>query len=349
MINKTPLVSIVITSYNREAWIGKAIQSALNQDYANFEIIISDNASTDNSDEIIKAFSKDPRIVYSRNEHNIGLVGNFNKAFFEIATGDYILHVSSDDYLIDNNFVSLAVKTFLDYENVVLIFGKYQELRMSNNSITNVAIPHYYTTAFRKGEEVLLDYENCKYLHWGGAIIDRKLLADNKIYLTDTIGADKLISYELMTYGNVGFVAVNAYMVRFHNNNYSQTADYKVGDIKNAFEAIEKIYKRAVIINGANELKLSNWRKLNITTLLRSNLTMCMTLRRQELYNIFKNYAIQNYNDIYLEIIKKDKKYLIVKNIILPVTRFKLLRKFLFLIFPKRRFFASNNNDRFYV
>jgi glycosyltransferase involved in cell wall biosynthesis len=344
-----PLVSIVITSFNRAHWISHAIQSALNQDYANTEIIVSDNASTDNSEEVILAFCEDPRVKYSRNEQNIGMVGNFNKAFFEIAKGRYILHISSDDYLIDSNFVTLAVKTFLEYENVVLIFGKYQELRMVNNKTTNVAIPHYYQKAFRTGQEVLLDYNHCQYLHWGGAIMNRELLGKEKIYITDTISADKLISYELMTHGNVGFVDVNAYMVRFHNNNFSQTTEYKVEDIKNAFEAIEHVYKKALLINNANIPKLTDWKKLNITNLLRSNLTMNMTLRRQQQYDVFKSFAIQNYHDIYMDIVKKDKKYLIVKNIILPLTRIKLLKKILYFIFPKRHFFASDNTSRFYV
>ena len=56
MNNNLPLISIVITSYNRAQWIGQAIQSALDQDYPNFEIIISDNNSTDNTDDVIRTF-----------------------------------------------------------------------------------------------------------------------------------------------------------------------------------------------------------------------------------------------------------------------------------------------------
>ena len=55
-INDIPLVSIVITSYNRAHTIEKAIESALGQDYQNLEIIISDNNSTDNTDEVVKKY-----------------------------------------------------------------------------------------------------------------------------------------------------------------------------------------------------------------------------------------------------------------------------------------------------
>src|SRR5262245_45552735 len=112
-----PLVSIVITSYNRARWIGKAIESALAQDYPNIEIIVSDNCSTDNSDEIIKSYCHDPRIRYSRNAENIGMIPNFQKAFFEIAKGDYITNISSDDYLVHPQFISKAVDIINKYEN----------------------------------------------------------------------------------------------------------------------------------------------------------------------------------------------------------------------------------------
>ena len=66
-----PLVSIIITNYNREKTIARAIESALEQDYHNIEIIISDNCSTDNSHSIISNYIKDKRICYYRNEINL--------------------------------------------------------------------------------------------------------------------------------------------------------------------------------------------------------------------------------------------------------------------------------------
>src|SRR5690242_6516086 len=110
-----PLVSIIITSYNRAHWIGQAIESALAQDYPNLEIIISDNNSTDNSDEVIKRYCNDPRIRYSRNKENIGMIANFQKTFFELAKGEYITNISSDDYLTSPKFVSKAINIFRRY------------------------------------------------------------------------------------------------------------------------------------------------------------------------------------------------------------------------------------------
>ena len=67
-VSLSPLVSIVITNYNREKTIATAIESALVQDYPNLEIIISDNCSTDDSVNIIKKYIDDPRIRFFQND-----------------------------------------------------------------------------------------------------------------------------------------------------------------------------------------------------------------------------------------------------------------------------------------
>ena len=76
-----PLVSVLITSYNREKYIGDAIQSVLDSTYKNFELIIVDDMSTDNSVGIAKSFEKkDNRIKVYINEANLGDYPNRNKA-----------------------------------------------------------------------------------------------------------------------------------------------------------------------------------------------------------------------------------------------------------------------------
>ena len=75
MNKNNPNFSICIPNYNYGKYIGDTIQSVLNQTYQNFEIIIVDNASTDDSIEIIKSF-KDKRIKLFLNKYNIGFAPN---------------------------------------------------------------------------------------------------------------------------------------------------------------------------------------------------------------------------------------------------------------------------------
>jgi glycosyltransferase involved in cell wall biosynthesis len=90
-------VSIGIPTYNRRAYLIRAIESVLAQTYRNIEVIVSDNASPDDTAEHVRALS-DPRIVYFRQSKNIGMIGNFN-ACLQTASGDLFLMLSDDDLL----------------------------------------------------------------------------------------------------------------------------------------------------------------------------------------------------------------------------------------------------------
>ncbi|MDD4489406.1 MAG: glycosyltransferase family A protein [Paludibacter sp.] len=88
-------VSILMPVYNAELYLSEAIQSMLNQTYTDFELIILDDCSTDNSAAVVHAFS-DTRIVYHRNEVNSGLANNLNTGL-KLAKGKYIARMDGDD------------------------------------------------------------------------------------------------------------------------------------------------------------------------------------------------------------------------------------------------------------
>lgn len=89
------LVSIIMPTYNCGQYIGEAIRSVLEQTYTNWELIIADDCSTDNTAEIVHSFN-DERIHFHCNEHNIGTALTRNKAL-QIARGRYIAFLDSDD------------------------------------------------------------------------------------------------------------------------------------------------------------------------------------------------------------------------------------------------------------
>ena len=93
--NNMPKVSVIIPTYNRAHLIGRAIKSVINQTYQDFEIIVVDDGSTDNTEEIVKSFN-DPRIRYIRHEKNKGEAAARNTGI-EAAKGKYIAFQDSDD------------------------------------------------------------------------------------------------------------------------------------------------------------------------------------------------------------------------------------------------------------
>lgn len=95
----TPRVSIGLPVYNGEALLPAALDSILGQTFADFELIISDNASTDRTSEICAAYAeRDPRIRYYRNDVNVGAARNYNRVF-EFARGEYFRWAAHDDIM----------------------------------------------------------------------------------------------------------------------------------------------------------------------------------------------------------------------------------------------------------
>lgn len=123
MNNTNPLVSILIPAYNMEKYICSCIESALQQSYSNLEIILCDNASTDNTFSLASAYS-DPRFKVFRNESNMGAIANFNK-LLALANGDFVKFLEADDYL-DTDCVKKLLTPLLNYpESVMSCSGKY--------------------------------------------------------------------------------------------------------------------------------------------------------------------------------------------------------------------------------
>jgi len=90
-------VSIVIPNYNMDSYLIHAVRSALNQTVADIEVIVTDNASTDNSIETLKEVA-DRRLILSTNAENLGAIRNFNRGV-EMASGTYIKFLEADDLL----------------------------------------------------------------------------------------------------------------------------------------------------------------------------------------------------------------------------------------------------------
>ena len=105
MQQTTPLISVIIPSYNHQAFIGAAIDSVLQQTYQHFELIVIDDHSSDRSLEVIEKY-QDPRIKLDQHAHNIGASETINEGIRQ-ARGDYIAILNSDDVFMPNRLARL--------------------------------------------------------------------------------------------------------------------------------------------------------------------------------------------------------------------------------------------------
>jgi glycosyltransferase involved in cell wall biosynthesis len=116
-----PLVSIGMPVYNGERFIRRALDSLLAQDYKNFELIISDNASIDKTQEICLEYAaRDARIRYFRNEKNMGSAWNFQRVF-ELSSGKYFMWAAADDWR-EPTFISKCIEILEHDPTVVLAY-----------------------------------------------------------------------------------------------------------------------------------------------------------------------------------------------------------------------------------
>jgi len=100
---KNPKISIITSTFNDSPYIRATIKSVLDQSFKNWEYIIINDASTDNTEKIIKEFSKkDNRIRYYRNKNNQGQTINSNKGLL-LVKGEYIARIDGDDIWVDKN------------------------------------------------------------------------------------------------------------------------------------------------------------------------------------------------------------------------------------------------------
>ncbi len=109
ILSVKPLVSIGLPVYNGEYFIKDTLESILQQTFDNFELIISDNASTDATEQICRSYaSHDKRIRYYRNEKNLGAAKNYNQ-LVDMARGSYFKWAAADD-LIAPEYLALCVE-----------------------------------------------------------------------------------------------------------------------------------------------------------------------------------------------------------------------------------------------
>lgn len=123
------LVSIIMPSYNTAPYIKQTVQSVLAQTYTNWELIIVDDCSTDNTDEIVDAI-KDSRIRYFKNEKNSGAAISRNKALRE-AKGQWIAYLDSDDLWMPKK-LEKQIK-FMEENGCAFSYTNYEEIDVDGN------------------------------------------------------------------------------------------------------------------------------------------------------------------------------------------------------------------------
>jgi glycosyltransferase involved in cell wall biosynthesis len=140
-MSNNPKVSVLIPTYNYAHFLDETIQSVLNQTYDDYELIIVDNKSTDDTIDVVAKYLGDKRIHFYQNDTNLGLTGNWNKCL-EYATGDYIKFLCADDKFHPEMLQKFV--TVMDKNPTVSLITCDKEVFHAKSFVTQVAYSHLH-------------------------------------------------------------------------------------------------------------------------------------------------------------------------------------------------------------
>jgi glycosyltransferase involved in cell wall biosynthesis len=189
-LNYQPKVSIIMTVYNKAPYLKSCIQSIINQTYKNWELIIVEDQSTDDSWKILQQFSKYSKIKILRNNENFGCYVSRNRGIRE-ASGEIIGFQDADDYSLSDR-IEKQVKTMLD-KDLLMVSCNMIRSHLNNiipgkdNDIINLVDNKRVHVNIHKN-----DYEKCckEYFGYITLLIDRQLFNKFGIYLEHRKGMD---------------------------------------------------------------------------------------------------------------------------------------------------------------
>ena len=220
------LVSMGMPVYNGEKFLEESIRSNLAQTYEDFELIISDNASEDATESICRDYAtKDSRIRYVRNEHNIGAAQNYNR-LFELAKGSYFRWTNADD-LVHPKLVEKALRILDDQPSVAVAFGGTQLIDEAGQRIDD----------YDDRIEISLDLASSRYISFyqnsGLTNAIYGLMRSSAMAVTNLMGSGKLPAGDVSFLGAMSLqgkferIPETLFYRRIHAGAYSSNPDPK--------------------------------------------------------------------------------------------------------------------------
>lgn len=198
-----PLVTITIPTYNQEKYIGRAIESCLQQDYPNLEIIVSDDCSADQTFSIADSYKSDKVKVF-RTPQNMGRVKNYRHALYNLAGGEWVVNLDGDDQYSDPTFISEAIHQLAKHKDCVMYAAGASSLDEATGTITHSPIYLKDPVTVLKGTEYVLNFYKYGQIGQHFAVLyNRPLALQTNFYTLDSLGADTDSICRLALKGNV--------------------------------------------------------------------------------------------------------------------------------------------------
>lgn len=319
-IEQPPKISVIITTFNRRKYLEEAIYGILNQNYPNIEIIVIDDASTDDTDFFMKnTFLDKTNIRYIKKDENTGPGNNRREAFLTYGDGEYILFLDDDDYLIDSNYLSQAVSFHIKHPEVSFVAANVfidhvnkNQFKISDLHLNEIMNKNDYflglgekdypkptstlTTLFKRNSLIKMN------------ITDMNMVNDASIYLRSLL------------VGDAGFIDLIVGVYRIHGNNitFNLSKEFIIENLE------EKIAIKKIAINdyGYKKEDMDYWVNNNIYKTI--EYYFIHSAKNSNDFQYMYNWAKMNCPEIYKRL-KKSFRIKAFKKKIIKITLFRWL------------------------
>ena len=213
MNTSTPRVTIGLPVYNGQNYLAETMESLLAQTYADFELVISDNASTDRTEAICREYAdRDERIRYYRQEENVGASANYNRVF-ELARGVYFKWAAHDD-LLAPTYLERCVAVLDSDPDVVLAYTQAKAIDDQGQVVKVYPGKHHFSAAAPRERfyEFVLDPHPVVAVF---GLMRRDVLGRTRL-IGKYAGSDRPLLSELSLLGKFYEVPEHLFFYRFH-------------------------------------------------------------------------------------------------------------------------------------
>lgn len=305
-------LTIAVLTYNRANYLQKMLTSIQKQSFSNFVVKIYDNASTDNTDDVIAPFLEDKRFLHIKHKENIGGAGNYNAAITGCTTA--FLLITHDDDIMLPTFVEEEYNCISSDEIINLVCTNCNLIDV-NDSITKYS---HYNSLFTSQEKVTF-IEQYKYFDYymnnqniiccPTVMLRTKIINQNNLEFKNNVGksCDTFMWFELNCLpGKIAYISDALYNYRIHANQDSVNWVYMIPMLRNP------VYQLLKSNNKNNTAK--QWLTFvtpTVLSILKSNL-----LSYDNKKKVLNNFVLSHRLDI------KVRMYNVIPNKIIQIMHF---------------------------
>jgi glycosyltransferase involved in cell wall biosynthesis len=246
-------VSVIVPVYNTEKYLKNCIDSLLKQNFEDYEIIVINDLSPGNAEEIIKSYN-DKKIVYIKNKTNKGIGYNRNLGVKE-AKGEYVCFIDSDDY-VKEDFIS-KMYNYSKENNLDLCVCDYVNVDEKGNTLEEFNLSNFGITNYEENNKILCEIN----LGPCNKLFKKDMLIKNKIKFSEKLKYEDLsfVALSIKNSAKIGKINEQLNYFTVHKNSETTTRDKRVFDIFKQLDIVRNEYKSGKYLDELTVSVLLNY------------------------------------------------------------------------------------------